>query len=401
MPEFPVQEFLAQQTHELAGRIKTFQAMSNNVSAIGHPCVRYLVYKRTRGDDATPISPDTQALFDEGVTQEAVTIRKIQDLGYRYERGQESFGFKDLEIRGKMEGVVLKVAGGKVVGKWAAEIKKVNGYAWDSLNVWRDLYNSVWHYRWLVQLQLAILHVASKEGFDDSGVLFVKNTEKNLVKPIAVPMVQEIIDETFAKARKVNEHMRAGTEPDRCDYTLGICKYCEFSSLCCPDEQFLSGENITSQEFIDKLRRREQLYEDSKEYDRLDKDIKESLRGKAYAIAGPFRISGKESGRGWKVEIERIMTDEDLQKTAEVFGKQPAKPVAMEEVAHPDFAAFRDRINTAKTMEQLNAVRSDFQAIHATKPFNDAEMDALRADFKAIYIRFKKAAPGNGGKQNG
>jgi CRISPR/Cas system-associated exonuclease Cas4 (RecB family) len=361
------------------------------------------VYKRTRGDDAAPISPELQALFDEGISQEATTIRKIQDLGYRYERGQESFGFKDLEIRGKMEGVVLKVAGGKVVGKWAAEIKKVAGYAWEKINVWEDLYGSIWHYRWLVQIQLAILHVASKEGFDDTGVLFLKNTEKNLVKPIAVPMKQDIIDETFEKARQINAHMKAGTEPERCAYTLGICKTCEFNAICCPDEPFMAGENIDDPAFIQKLRRHEIIKPTSLEYDRMDKEIKEALRGKAYAIAGPFRISGKESGRGWKCEIERIMRDEDMEKVADVFPKPKPPAKATEEQSHPDFAAFSDRIAMSKNLDQLNAVRADFQAVHAKTPFSDDEMNRLRAEFKPAYVRFKKAAPaaGNGGKANG
>lgn len=393
--DFPVNEFLAQQEQELAGRIKTYQAMSNNVSAIGHPCLRYLVYKRTRGDEATPISPETQALFDEGISQEAVTIRKIIDLGYRYERGQESFGFKDLEIRGKMEGVAIKVSGGKVVGKWAAEIKKVNAYAWDKINVWEDLYDSMWHYRWLVQLQLAIYHVASKEGFDDTGVLFLKNTEKNLVKPIAVPMQAKIIDETFAKAKAVNQHIKDGTEPDRCDYTIGACKFCEFAAMCCPDEQFLAGENITDQEFIAKLRRREQLYEGSKEYDRIDKDVKEVLRGKVFAVAGPFRISGKKSGNGWKVEIERVLEDGAAEAIeSAISGSRPQRPAPEQAQPHPEFRTFIGKIRSAGTLKEICDARDEFQAAHKKSPFSADEIEKMRVEFKPAYMKLKQTDRG-------
>lgn len=377
--EFPVDEFMAKQEHELASRIQTYQAMSNNVSAIGHPCTRYLVYKRTRGDEGTPISTDLQSLFDEGNSQEVTTTQRIQNLGYRYERGQESFGWPEYQIRGKIDGVAIKVVDGKVVGKWAAEIKKVMSYTWEKLNVWQDLFDSHWHYRWLVQLQLAIHHVATKPGFDDAGVIFLKNSDKNLIKPIAVPKQESIIREAFEKAKTINEHMMLKTEPDRIDYTLGICKGCEFSSICCPDEQFMAGENIQSKDFIEKLKTRERLYRGAKEYERLDKDIKEVLRGKQFAVAGPFRISGKESGRGWKVEIERIMTD-DAMDAIESAANQP-KPIDKR------FAKFQSLIIEAKTKRALDEIKSFFQEEHALNPFEINQVQELRDVFKKQYTK--------------
>jgi len=397
--EFPVYEFLTQQEHELAARCRTYQAMSNNVSAIGHPCVRYLVYKRTRGEEAVPVSTDLQSLFDEGNAQEESTISKIKTLGYKYERSQESFGFKDLEIRGKIDGVAIKVVGGKIVGKWASEIKKVSAYAWDSINVWEDLLKNWWQAKYVTQLQLAILHVSTKEGFDDSGVFFLKHTEKNLVKPISMPMRQDIIDAAFDKARSVNAHMKSGTDPERCDYTLGICEKCEFNAICGPESQFLAGENITSQEFIGKLRRRETLHEESKEFDRLDKDIKETLRGKTYALAGPFRITGKEYGKGWKVDIERVMSDDDMEKMSPAIQIPVQNPVSVRQ-EHPDLASFRDRIAMARTTDQLNVIREDFKAVHSKTPFSEPEMGILQSEFKPAYVRLKKmsALAGNGVK---
>jgi hypothetical protein len=390
--EFPVDEFLSQQEHELAGRIKTYQAMSNNVSAIGHDCVRYLVYKRTRGDEASPISTELQALFDEGNAQEVSTASRIAELGYKYERGQESFGFKDLEIRGKLDGVVMKVSGGKIVGKWACEIKKVNGYMWEKINIWEDLLENWWQRKWVTQLQLAIFHVASKEGFDDTGVFFLKNTEKNLIKPLAMPMDEKIIDAAFEKARQVNLHMKAGTVPDRCDYTLGICKTCEFNAICCPDENFLAGENITDPEFIESLKRHEMLAQSSKEYARLHDFIKEVLRGKVYAVAGPFRISGKESGRGWKMEIERVFSDNDVEKINAAIDISQAKnpeenPNEHTNVGRMDFQLFLRNIRESTTLDELNGVRKEFQEAHAKEPFTGKDLDEIRRVFKEQYVK--------------
>lgn len=312
MPEFPVSEFLQTQERKLAAESSPYTAQSNYVSALGHFCDRYLVYKRTRGKEAAPISPDLQSLFDEGKQQELVTIDIIRRMGYAYERGQEELGWKDLQIRGRMEGVVMKRDdSGRVVGQWAAEIKKVHEYVWEKLNVWTDLFNSAWHRRWIVQLQLAIFHVASREGWNDTGVFFLKHTGKMLVKPISMPLDMNIVDAAFEKAKRINAHIDADTLPDRIEFTTGNCRGCDFFNICQPEEVFQAGENITDQEFIAKLERREILNKEAAEYKRLDTEVKAILKGKAYSVAGPFLITGKSNTAGaWYTTIERKLSNE-------------------------------------------------------------------------------------------
>lgn len=325
MPTFPVEQFMDNQYQFFAGKDKPHNAASNNVSAIGHGCTRYLVFKRTIGDQADPLSPEKKALFEEGKLQEDVAMTIIKRSGFRYERGQEPFGIPDLQIRGQMEGVVMRIdeATGKIVGKWAAEIKKVEEFTFEKINQWEQLLDSPWHYKWLVQLQMAIYHVASKEGWDDSGVLFLKHTSKALVKPIAVPYQIEIVDKAMAKAKIVNEHIAAKTVPERCEYTLGLCQFCEFKTVCQPEEAFLTtaGEVITDETFIAKLERRETLHAESKEFDQVDKFIKGIIKGKPYILAGPFRITGKPNKAGsWMTTIERVMDNESAKEIAAIGG---------------------------------------------------------------------------------
>lgn len=393
MPEFPVTDFLTQQEQELASRVKNYKAMSNNVSAIGHPCTRYLVYKRTEGDKADPYSPDLQALFDEGNTQEQTTVAKIKELGYKHERSQEAIEIPDLQIRGKIDGVVMQVAAGKIVGKWACEIKKVNEYVYDKMHVWEDLYDSPWHYRWLVQLQLAIFHVSKKPGFDDTGVIFLKNTAKNLVKPISVPMNQQIIEEAFTKARAINTHIAAGTVPDRCAYTLGLCQGCEFRRICAPDEPFMAGENIEDPAFVEKLRRREKLADDAKEFNSLDRDVKDILRGKVYAVAGPFRITGREFGKGWKVEIERVMADADMEQIAHVFPQaQKPAPAAATVVPDSEFKQLMEQIDSAKTKEDLAGFKAAFREKNKPGAFTTEELTTIQKHFMKKFVDVENAA---------
>lgn len=324
MPSFPVAEFMETQIQKLADRARSHLAMSNNASALGHGCLRYLVYRRTIGDQAVPPTPEKQALFDEGKLQEDVAIDLIRRTGYRYERGQEMFGVADLEIRGQMEGIVIKLDDtGRQVGKWAAEIKKVEDWTFDSLNTWEQLLQSPWHFRWLVQLQLAIYHVMSKEGWDDCGVLFLKHTSRAIVKPISVPFNLEVLNTAFERAKQINANIKAGTVPDRCEYTKGLCTFCEYAHICQPDEAFIkeAGENITDQEFIAKLERRAELEASGAEYRSLDKEVKTVLKGKPYAIAGPFRIQGKANKAGaWLCTIDRVMDAADAEAVKTIGG---------------------------------------------------------------------------------
>ena len=228
MPEFPVANFKARQIQKLAERSFSRNAMSNNASLIGHPCARYLVYKRTRGAEGTPPSPELIALFEEGNVQEGEAMQIIRSLGYAYERSQEAYSIRDCQINGKMDGVTLLRQGGKIVGRWASEIKSVNDFTFNFLDNVSQLRNGKhWHFRWLVQLQLAIFHVSEREGFDDTGVLWLKDKTRRLMKPISVPLDTDVLDETFKKCFLVNSHLKAGTVPNRLPFTDGLClDYC-------------------------------------------------------------------------------------------------------------------------------------------------------------------------------
>lgn len=386
MPEFPVQEFLTQQDQDLAAKIQTYQPQGNTASSIGHQCERYLVYKRTRGKEAAPHSTHLQALFDEGKVQELEAIRLIRERGWLYERGQEWMEWKDLQLRGKMEGVVLRSDNGRV--KWAAEIKKASDFAFDKINTWHDLVGgSTWHYRWLVQLQIAIYHVASREGYDDAGVLLLKNEGKSLIKPISVPMNMDILNGAFEKCKRINAHIKANTLPDRLEWTAGLCRgttgrTCDFYHMCNPEECLKAGQRFTSPEFISLLERRESLDAPRLEYARIDRDVKAKLRGVPNAVAGAFKIEGTGDDNKWSTKIVRVMSSQDAETIKPLTEPDP------EPAAPPLVDQFLKDIEDAKTLQAMDAIKTRAKvsrdAGHLTGSTKDKVAQAFAAKRKKL-----------------
>jgi len=382
MAEFPVQQFMQEQEQQLAKDCGSWLAQSNNVSAIGHPCERMLVYKRTIGDQATPFTPTKKAALDEGTEQEKFAARLIEDRGYRFERSQEVIHIPDLQIRGKIDGVTYPV-GDRSGVKWASEIKTLEQFfSYEKMNTVADLFDSIWHRNWYVQLQLAIYHVSSRPDHDDTGLLWLKPRSHKLFKPIQVPLDMRIIDETFKKCEQVNNHLAAGTLPDRLPMTKGACEYCGFKDFCRPEEAYAAGSNIDDPEFETLLKRREELHDAQKEFNRLDKKAKDVLKGLPYAICGPFAITGKETKKGMSVEIKRVMEDDAVPPQPPVVEEEPVKE-------EDEFTQqWAKAIQKCKTEAELMQVKEDLQQYR--KSLNKEQADYLANLFGIVYDRMVK-----------
>jgi len=90
------------------GRIgKPWKAAANYPYNLGHPCIRYLVLTRLRGDERASHGPDTQLLFDEGVkVVEPDVMRRLESVGYEVFHKQTHLPRRMEElynIRGKVD----------------------------------------------------------------------------------------------------------------------------------------------------------------------------------------------------------------------------------------------------------------------------------------------------------
>lgn len=383
MADFPVGQFLDEQEKELAEGGGTWKAMSNNVSALGHPCERYLVYKRLCGDEAIPFPPKVVALMREGTEQEPFAIRLIQKRGYVYARSQEAIEIPDLQIRGKMDGVTYPKDTRNGI-KWASEIKTVESMTYEKLNSVADLFESIWHKRWYVQLQLAIYHVSSKESFDDKGLLWIKSRSHQMIKPIQVPLDMKTIDETFEKCKRINQHLTAGTLPDYLPITEGMCTGCDMRLVCSPTEKYTAGANIEDANFEKKLRRREELQAAKSEYDKLDRTVKGVLKEAAteYAICGPFQITVKQNKTSKTINIDRVVQDEDAPPTPKAPEPKEDAPLSGK------VAPWATLIQGSKTEDDLLNIKERLKA--EVDQFTKDEMSFLSRLFSTVYDRVVK-----------
>jgi hypothetical protein len=354
MPSFPVEDFMAVQLRQLESQQESRRSMSNNASAIGHLCARYIVYKRTVGDQALPPSPELQAIFNEGNDQEPRAVSLIRSMGFDFERQQQAIAFPEYEIRGFIDGVTVLKERNRNVAEWASEIKSVAAYYYPNLNNYRDLKNSEDNLfsKWYTQTQLAIYSISGDDP-NACGVLWLKNKECSMVKPINIPIDFECIDRTFKRAKLINLHIKNNTLPERIDWYKGICRRCECRMICQPEEAFMAIEKTEDPAFIDKLKRREQLQQAGKEFKEIDKEVKDSLRYKSELLAPPFKITGKPHGsNGWRVFIDRFMDDES------------AEAVRV-------FTSIEDEPDTIKEVEMDEPTRLLTIAIKACKNMND------------------------------
>ena len=104
----------------------------------------------------------------------------------------------------------------------------------------------------------------------------------------------EFAERILQKLERVNSHVAAGTYPDRCEYSDGLCAQCPFRHLCLPDKDYGSAEFIADSDFISTLERREELKESVKEYEELDEEVKSRVKPyETDIIAGNFLLKRK------------------------------------------------------------------------------------------------------------
>ena len=103
----------------------------------------------------------------------------------------------------------------------------------------------------------------------------------------------DLVEEFLQKAEAALDHKEAGTLPDYIT-DLDECRRCPFfGRVCNPPTAATGAQVLTDPELELMLDRREELKEAAREYDDLDEDVKQRLRGVETGVAGKFLIEGK------------------------------------------------------------------------------------------------------------
>jgi len=265
-------------------RRRVYPCHSNRASSLGSPCLRQLVYERTRWRERRMPSPELQAIFEKGRMEEEHAVAQLRLAGVDVTEQQRPFEDKATQITGHIEGTL---SFGDT--SYLFEIKGLHPYQWGRMNEWRDFLKHPIYCRYPAQGQL-YLYLA--EQTEMIFIIVDKGTGAMKIFPMEIDY--DYCEELLQKAEAINKHVAAGTLPECREWDEKICgMYCDFFHICQPDMQG-SGMNIMDNEVLEgNLERRSELAAAHREYVDVDKAVSKVIKGVKDAIVGRFVLDGK------------------------------------------------------------------------------------------------------------
>jgi hypothetical protein len=274
---------------ELEKKKRISPCHSNRASDIGHPCVRFLVFKRTRWQDMIPPDLGLLRIFGEGNLQEKDVVKQLGEAGIELIHQQIDLCVEEFNITGHIDGQIVVPA--YEDGTIPAEIKSTNPYDYIKIKTVADMVKSprVWWQKYPGQMTI-YLHTTKKK----LGVFLFKNKLSGEIKQVFCKYDPEYAESLLEKAWIINEHVASNTLPDPIPPQENICGRCGFLSICTPDRKF--GDALSAQQdpvIEDWLEERERLKDSVRRYKELDKNVKHAIEGQPNLLIGKYHITGK------------------------------------------------------------------------------------------------------------
>lgn len=266
-------------------KIRQYPCHTNRASELGHPCLRYLVFNRTRWSEKVLHDVGLQFVFDLGNSIEDLVIRDLKDAGFQVIEQQRSFEWPRYQISGHIDGKIL------IDGvAYPLEIKSVSPFIYESINSVSDMHKSKYlHVRkYPSQITLYLL-MDSKER----GVMLLKNKSTGRLKEIWFDLDYELGESLLQKAEAVNRHIAEGTIPEPIEWDDSICPECPFLHICTPERIGKEIEVINDDGLLELLQRWDSLKPMAREFEEVDRILKEKLQGRNKILIGDFFIDGK------------------------------------------------------------------------------------------------------------
>jgi CRISPR/Cas system-associated exonuclease Cas4 (RecB family) len=279
---------------------------SNRASGLGDVCTRRLFYYRTCGELAEEINTHLAAIFEEGKDQEPVVRRYLSELGFEIMRTQATAEWPEYQISGSVDGIYQWGE-----QRYIVEIKTVSSFAWDKLKTIED-FNEGFYRKWFAQMQIYMILF----GYEN-GIFILKNKEAKELRVIETTLDYGYAEGLLKKAEHINQAIESNAPPEYINNPVE-CKRCPFfGKVCNPPMDFGTMSVIEDDELADKLAKRDSLDPLRKEFDALDKEVKERFREIPDAICGNYHITGSPSilrikateareVPTWRVKIEKI-----------------------------------------------------------------------------------------------
>ena len=267
----------------LEKQIKVYPCNNLRASNLGHPCERYLYLLLRHWDEQKPHDAGLQSIFNLGNAMEAFTIDTIKAAGYEVITPTvRSWKIENPLVTGR-EDIRIKAENGELI---PGEIKGLSPQEWAKLNTVEDFFQSKKYYvrGYPAQLQMYMLHFGKEYGF-----FALTNKLTGQTKFIEMRFDYEYAEGLLQKAERIYKALETETPPECCD-DISVCEGCSLQHVCgecrrVPADIELDGE---LDELID---RKQELSEAKREYERVDKQIKERVGEREKIISGKYLIT--------------------------------------------------------------------------------------------------------------
>ena len=296
-------------TEMVTKRKATLQAKINRyprthfIASDIHDCDRYMVHSVLDWEKRPLHDEWLQQLFDAGNREEESVKQRMAADGWNIIHQQTPFEIKsktgEIICRGKIDG---KIVYNRISIPW--EIKSMDGNAFRSITGVESFQKSPFYRKYPRQMQLYLF------GNNAEGGLFtISDFRHEKYLPIALDYGE--CEHILQRLERNWSHVKAKTYPERMDYDAGICGKCPFLHVCLPDIKNAGAKMIDNEELCGQLERWNELRHLSKEYDGLDKRIKEAFRGVPDVVVNlAWRIMGKAT-KG-RASIDKTLIPEDI-----------------------------------------------------------------------------------------
>lgn len=281
---------------ETAKRIKVFPHPNNRASEGGHPCVRFLVLSRISNSLRSLHDVGLQRIFDEGNLHEDALMRELQVAGLRIVEQQRAYEWPELQLTGRIDGK-LGVNGSYI----PLELKSCSANVFMEIRDIEPMAMLKSKHSWIRKYPAQILLYMLMEG-SEYGLMVFKNKQTGEKAQKLFRLEGEALEyaeSIMKKLDQVNTHVALKTAPEAA--LIDDCRGCAFAKTACfPGEDYGPGIDILKDPaLVDKLERRAELEPLAKEFDALDKEVKDGdgkdvkgLRGRN-VVVGPFIIESK------------------------------------------------------------------------------------------------------------
>lgn len=293
---------------------RAFPCRSNRASALGGDCERQLVYSRTHWQEAQKPDFGLRVIFEEGDKHEEAVLADLRKAGLRILEQQVALEWREYQITGHLDAVVLHE--GQAV---PFDVKSMSPHIWGSIFpesgvfAWAQVAEGFGKKPWLRKCAAQVQLYGLMKNVD-LGILVCIDKATGLLAQVNVPLDWDYAESLIQRAVRINEHVAAGTLPDRIPFHEETCPRCDFFHICLPDmvgrDPLIFLEDETVEEI---LHERSLVVAQAKEYDRLDKRAKDWAKARAEKKIqiGRFLVEKKPHGpNGTRVEVTEIMMEE-------------------------------------------------------------------------------------------